>query len=933
MWFYLSMEGRSRCYCPRACAQETPLEVQFSYEPHRVPVRTALVAPRVLLFPPTRLACSPVSTETTRHGILARMQERVDRALQDSDTAYFLDLMVYGELVVKLIVASLVAGLSEDRDGNRYRLEHRLVRADSLGEWAAALDEIFSGPAASHLCAAAYQERQELTQRFSPTEAAWQRTAVDLLEKVCTNVEGEPIPDDAAPLKVGLNRWIQRFVWLRNNTRGHGAHTSSQLSLVAKDLANSIKTIVTNHCAFKRPSAFLRRNLNGKYRVSLIFGLQSDFAFISQNPDYTDIQEGIYILFDDLSSVRLVSTDVDLSDFFVANGGFKENTYEALSYVTGRKKFLPSEPFLAAAAQLPPSETAAYPNLEVVGETFTNLPHRLKHYVHRNALEGELRTVLLDDRNPVATLRGRGGIGKTSLALEVLHQICDRQAFDAILWFSARDIDLLSEGPKRVGPDVVTEKEIAGLLIELLEPIRRDEKKDNHLQFLRDVLSGRADGGPFLLVFDNFETIHRPADVYELLNSQIRLPNKILLTTRHREFKADWPIEIEGMARDEFNSLVAQTAGRLGIQKLIAQHNVLDELFEASDGHPYIAKMFLAETAQSEQVGSFQRILARKDEVLDALFERTYQALTPAGRRVFLTLCSWRSLVPRLIIEAALIRPAKEQMDVSEAVDELDRSSLVEIKAGSSAADDFVHVPVAAAVFGRRKLAVSGLKIVIEADRDVMRQFGAVKESGVASGLEPRVERMVTALRTEAEDKELEEGLEILTYVAHSFPTTWLKIADLHLSKARLKDAENALEQFLQSQPDNLEAWRKLSQVRRRTNDRLGALEARIRLAETTEASYTDAADVANAINNALRFEDIDLEDDQKRLMVRRARDLMKTGVRSATASQLASLAWLCLHLRDMEAARKYVGDGLEHEPMNEHCLRLAERLGMSTSG
>jgi len=69
--------------------------------------------------------------------------------------------------------------------------------------------------------------------------------------------------------------------------------------------------------------------------------------------------------------------------------------------------------------------------------------------------------VLLSDRHPVVTLVGRGGIGKTSLALKVLHSIADEDRYFAITWFSARDIELLPEGPKLVTPHVLTPEDMA----------------------------------------------------------------------------------------------------------------------------------------------------------------------------------------------------------------------------------------------------------------------------------------------------------------------------------------------------------------------------------------------------------------------------------------------------------------------------------------
>jgi hypothetical protein len=50
---------------------------------------------------------------------------------------------------------------------------------------------------------------------------------------------------------------------------------------------------------------------------------------------------------------------------------------------------------------------------------------------------------------------------KTSSALNVLHEIAKTDRYDIVLWFSARDIDLLISGPKVVQPQVLSERDIA----------------------------------------------------------------------------------------------------------------------------------------------------------------------------------------------------------------------------------------------------------------------------------------------------------------------------------------------------------------------------------------------------------------------------------------------------------------------------------------
>ncbi|MEU0845737.1 hypothetical protein ABZ370_40680 [Streptomyces sp. NPDC005962] len=113
--------------------------------------------------------------------ILDQMWKRVEISKQDSDVAYFHDLMLLGEMIVKLITSCTLAGVDNDRDRQRYKIEYQLIRADGIGEWSRALEEALTGPANAHIIAEARPLLRELTESFVFGDASWQRVAVDKL--------------------------------------------------------------------------------------------------------------------------------------------------------------------------------------------------------------------------------------------------------------------------------------------------------------------------------------------------------------------------------------------------------------------------------------------------------------------------------------------------------------------------------------------------------------------------------------------------------------------------------------------------------------------------------------------------------------------------------------------------------------------------------
>lgn len=854
-----------------------------------------------------------------------RMWERVSVAREDSDTSLFFSLMYLGEMMLKIVTLGLVSAVSEDRDRHRYRQLHRLVRADSVGEWVAVLEDVLTGPASQFLTARA--EQRDLTQKCR--ESSWQFESVAMLSR-CLKEAG--CPHDALPVRIDARKWFSLFAQLRNGTRGHGVTDGALCGRISPPLERSIKLVGENLNLFNRSWVFLYRNLSGRYRVTRISGTSAPFDHLRSDSS-KNLENGVYVEIDTPCKVELVYSDPEGSDFYFPNGGFNGRRFELISYLSGNKSEADAGPYLPPASELPASQTQGTRGLEIASECFSNLPAMPGGYVNRPHLQSELLSRLSDDTHSIVTLHGSGGIGKTSLALAVLQEITRTERYAAVLWFSARDIDLMIDGPRIVKPHVLTEVEIAKEFVQLMQPGEAASDTFQPLDYLSNALTRSPIYGPLLFVFDNFETVRNPGDLYSYIDTYVRSPNKVLITTRFRDFKGDYPVEVSGMSQGEFDQLCDETAVALRIQRLITR-KYRQELFRESEGHPYVVKILLGEVAKARALRKVERIVAGRTEILEALFERTYADLSPAARYVFLTLSSWRSTIPALALEAVMLRPTNERIDVEAALDELKRSSFLET-ATSPDENTLLSIPLVTAVFGKRKLAVSPMKVAVEANAEILRYLGAAQRADTQHGIGPRIKSLFSIIAAQVgKNPDLLQGyLPIMEFVAQKYPPAWLLLAQLY-EESGLEDAiqraNDAVGRYLESplgRQEKTAAWRKRAEYCRVCKDRLGEVHALIEMSEIPGMSFNEISATANRVNSQLRFYQF-LDMFEIKSLVEKLTQTMALRIEGeGDATDCSRLAWLYLRLGAEDEAGRLVELGLRREPNNEYCLKLKDHL------
>ncbi len=872
-----------------------------------------------------------------------RMWDVVETQRDISDTDYFNSLMYLGRMMAKFAVSGIVAAVNESQDRHQYRLRKQLVESDGIGKWSQVLDEVLTGVAAQYLCVGVKGEGNETYQLTKKTTSQdWQHKSVTLLRE-CLKIAHPNV--EYSSKKIQGRIWFSTFAELRNKTQGHGALGGGQIRNMCSDLHESISIVIDNFRLFHRPWAYLVQTQKRKYHVVRWTEASSSLRILqTKEGTQFNFPEGVYIHFgdqidrDSLRIAKLIHSNVDASDFYVPNGGWNEKRFEMRSFITNDTIIADSQDYLDPV-ELPQSETQGLSCAVLKGRsgsTITNVPNKNDDYISRPAPENRLlREIVEETPHHIITLRGRGGIGKTWLTLKVLDDIANEENFTAILWFSARDVDLSTSGPLQVKPDILDIKDIAQVFhIHMSDVLlSAEELHDDGLdktQFLLDNMR-HCELGKILFVFDNFETVTSPIELYNTIYNNVKPPNKAVVTTRVRDFKGDYWIELEGMSYEECNNLIDATARRLKVNHLVSTTDK-ERLFEVSAGHPYVVKMLLGGLRKPDNAVDISTMMAHNEDLLDALFERTYSQLSRIGQRVFLTLCSWKSLVAETAISAILLRPNNTDMgDIIDAIYELYDSSLVEKTDSSVDNETYWTVNLLARQFGVRKIESSTIRMAIQADKEFLQYFGVTQKTDMKRSIQSRIDRLLREIQKLViqDHSAIEEFVPIIEYMAkRRHHQAWLKLADLYKKIGNSSQYEYYLKRFLEFATDNEEkrkVWENLANFYKLESRYSDELDASIRLAQLSRAYYETISNVANRFNSIVNLRDYRFDEGEKDMILETLIELMEDGNYQADATDFSRLGWLYMHDSKPEKALQTANRGLEIQPQNEYCKNLRQ--------
>lgn len=859
-----------------------------------------------------------------------QLDNRIDAEKQVADAAYCDSLMDAFEGLIKYTVAILTALLPDNEMGckERYRWEHSLLRSAGIGTWVGALQGLAGGALYSSLS-------NELTALDLPTaledvtsrvtNEGWQHRAVSHVSRALDVATGNA--PTKVPYRTNLLYFGTKFVELRNKLDSHGAPRAATKREAAGHLGVAWEAVTKNLQILNVPIVHCTKALGGGPSTVMDIGPATTGvrSAVAETHRTLGLETGVYVVASDLrlSPASLIRFDPMSGDILLANGDprLSERSTEFLSYITNVRRRESLEMWMVPPDVVIRSDTAGFAALVPREQVFTNAPTPSRDYVERPGLQEELEAALTDERRLIVTLQGRGGIGKTWLALHCIDRACREGWFDVILWFSARDLDLRDAGASIVNPEVITLDNLAeqarGLLAEIGTGTGWTDRPSDWLA----VALSSTEAGNVLWVLDNYETLRNPLEVFSHFDTFIRPGNKVLVTTRHREWVGDFPINVSGMTRDEFDALVNAESVRHGLS---LADGVRDALFTESRGHPYITKIMLGEL-RNRPGAKPQRLLAAREDVLDALFER----LSAGARRLFLLLSTWRSIVPFAAADVVLNvhrSTTASPIDTDEAVEELYDLSLIQLVVYDD--QTWLDVPLPAWLFGRRKLVTDPDRIDIEAQSQVLQLFGPSTGTDVTHGLERPVRKFWQSIRDGVGSPEWEQTWgPWIASLAKRVPVLLSWVADDLENLGKGDSAQRYLRWRVEASPDDPNAWMSLARHYEARGDDRAALQAWVARALVQSATFDDLSFAANKVNGWLARSRVSLGPDEKQLLVEPLLTRFEQRAAEADAQAFSRLAWLYVNIgrpaEGIAAARR----GLASNPDQQDCRKFLHKF------
>jgi tetratricopeptide (TPR) repeat protein/transcriptional regulator with XRE-family HTH domain len=324
------------------------------------------------------------------------------------------------------------------------------------------------------------------------------------------------------------------------------------------------------------------------------------------------------------------------------------------------------------------SEAQAKPDRYKVLARLEPLPEQKLFGVE--AARGQVLAVVEEAQRPfLIALEGLGGLGKTTLANEVVHHFLERDRFADIGWVSAKqEAYVTGRGIQPTHkPALDVDALVDLLLVQLADgpyPISGHEAK-------RAALTQILKEKPCLIVVDNLETAVDYLTLLPLLRT-LANPTKFLITSRMSlQNESDvFCYSLKSLSESDALAFLRHEATIQNVRPLLAaSEQALQKIFQTVGGNPLALKLIIGQAHFLPLDHILENLRRAKEAQVDQLYAYIYwqawQMLDENGRKLFLSL----PVVPNGTFGQLAIASKLERLPLQQALTSLRTLSLLEV--------------------------------------------------------------------------------------------------------------------------------------------------------------------------------------------------------------------------------------------------------------
>jgi hypothetical protein len=318
---------------------------------------------------------------------------------------------------------------------------------------------------------------------------------------------------------------------------------------------------------------------------------------------------------------------------------------------------------------------------------FRLLAPNCDQFVGRRKKLAEINDVLIHARQPVVSLEGLGGVGKSAVAIELVRQFYESRSYLFIVSQSAKSKVWQDGyvGSRRAGFSGLRE-----FLLEIAKVL--DLNTPENTEVLKEIVIESMSGLKGLLLVDNIEDV-LDQELMHFLKRDIPEPVKVLVTSRIDRAIGAYPISIPQLEEFEARELLYHELERLGYTGYINEESYIDDLLTITGKLPLALKWSAAVAAKDglkEAVEQLRKVDITKKAFLNFLFATMYETLSPLARDAALISPyigeDWNALSVSMILKAP-------EDEVEDAIRELkDRGIL--LTSSTTHADALLMLPL-----------------------------------------------------------------------------------------------------------------------------------------------------------------------------------------------------------------------------------------------